>query len=84
MHLSPWGEVGTPPTVSIRAPQPIGVPGELYIGGAAVSRGYLGNPAESAARFVPDPFGEGRGARLYRTGDRARYRPASALERQPE
>ncbi|HEX6289381.1 MAG TPA: amino acid adenylation domain-containing protein, partial [Herpetosiphonaceae bacterium] len=54
-------------------PVPIGVPGEIYVGGAGVARGYHGHPALTAARFVPDPFGQTRGARLYRSGDLARY-----------
>ena len=61
------------------APTPTGVPGEVYIGGAGVTRGYLGQPELTAARFVPDPWRSIPGARLYRTGDRARYLPDGAL-----
>ncbi|MFE9440018.1 amino acid adenylation domain-containing protein [Streptomyces sp. NPDC006602] len=59
-------------------PVPIGVPGEICVGGAGVTQGYLGDPALTADRFVPDPYGP-PGARLYRTGDRGRWW-AGALE----
>jgi amino acid adenylation domain-containing protein len=57
-----------------------GIPGELFIGGDGVVRGYLRRPALTAERFVPDPFAEKAGARLYRTGDRVRRRTDGALE----
>ena len=62
-------------------PVPVATPGELCIGGIAVTRGYLGQPGRTAESFVPDPTAEGTGGqRLYRTGDLASYRPDGRLE----
>jgi amino acid adenylation domain-containing protein len=63
-----------------RQPVPITVAGELAIGGAGVSRGYLGAPSLTAERFVPDPFAQEPGARMYLTGDLGRFLPSGELE----
>lgn len=61
-------------------PVPLGVPGELLIGGAGLSRGYLKRPELTAEKFIPHPFSAAQDARLYRTGDLCRYRPEGVIE----
>ena len=61
-------------------PVPVGVPGELYIGGNGLARGYLGAPEMTASRFIPNPFSDRPGDRLYKTGDMARYLSTGDIE----
>ena len=61
-------------------PLPIGVPGEIHVGGAGVTQGYLGRPDLTAGRFLPDPFAAEPGRRLYRSGDRARRLPSGEID----
>ena len=61
-------------------PMPIGVPGELYIGGVGLARGYLHRPGLTAEKFIPNPFSQNPGARLYKTGDLVRYLPDGNIE----
>ena len=61
-------------------PVPIGVPGELHIGGAGLARGYLNRPELTAQKFIPNPFRDSPTSRLYKTGDKARYLPDGNIE----
>ncbi|QFU90242.1 amino acid adenylation domain-containing protein [Amycolatopsis sp. YIM 10] len=61
-------------------PAVVGAPGDLYIGGDCLALGYHGDPEKTAEKFIPDPFSDRLGARLYRTGDRAKYWPDGTIE----
>jgi amino acid adenylation domain-containing protein len=61
-------------------PVPVGIPGELHAGGVCVAQGYLNRPELTAEKFIPDPFSSEPAARLYKTGDLARYLPSGAIE----
>ena len=61
-------------------PVPIGIPGELHIGGAGLARGYLNRPELTAKKFIPNPFSTNATSRLYKTGDLVRYLPDGNLE----
>lgn len=65
---------------ALMQPQPIGVPGEIHIGGVGVGRGYLNDPTHTAEVFVPNPFALEAGERLYKTGDLARYLVDGTIE----
>jgi len=63
-----------------RQPVPIGVVGELYIGGAGVARGYINEPEMTKQKFIPNPFHPGPSSYMYRTGDLVRYLPDGNIE----
>jgi amino acid adenylation domain-containing protein len=86
-------QIGNPPSIGVAIantqiyivdsymqPLPVGVPGELYIGGVGLARGYLNRPGLTTSTFIPNPFSNKPGARLYKTGDLARYLPDGNIE----
>jgi len=84
---APWISIGKPiPNVQalaldpFGAPAPIGVSGELHLGGAGLAHGFIGAPALTAEHFIPNPYSEEPGARMYRTGDLVRWGSAGTLE----
>jgi amino acid adenylation domain-containing protein len=77
---SPIGDLQTYVLNRELQPVPVGIPGELYVGGAGLARGYLNRPDLSAERFMPDPFSAQPGARLYKTGDLVRYLDGRDIE----
>jgi amino acid adenylation domain-containing protein len=84
LHLVPIGRpVANTQTFILNRymqPVPIGIPGELYLGGIQVGRGYMNRPDLTAEKFIPDPFRQEPGARLYKTGDLCRYLPDGNVE----
>ncbi len=76
----PIGNTGVHVLDRFLRPTPIGVPGELHISGDGLGRGYVGNPELTAERFVPDPFSARPGARMYATGDQARWLPDGTID----
>jgi len=75
----PWPNVEIHLLDESGSPSPIGIPGEICLGGPSGSRGYFGRPSLTAARFIPDAYSESGGSRLYRTGDLALYRRSGEL-----